>query len=179
MKEDWLGDQNLRGINLKRMQGIQNCPTIAATSDVARAFNEVSLLPDCMWIAGALDSKFRMVSWNIVGIGATPYIRPIDVFAGAIDASVKNSFLVRNEPYTSTSSESFDVELLKSLCETSTLLGYSFLDFVVVGKHFCRSVFYESKFSRDINASLGWECSRQSRKLELTNTRQRMHSIKK
>lgn len=154
--DDWPLGHPLRGLNLRRVeiQGVPHSPTVLATADIAGTFGEMTLVSDQVWVAGTLDSESRLVSWNILGKGQRPVIRPIDVFAGAIIHSGIGAFLVRNSLRGSTSlkaAEEFDRDLLETLRATGEMMGYAFLDFVVLEKNCIRSVFAEvalSEFSR-------------------------------
>lgn len=130
-----------QGVDMQKSHDISRCPTISATLDVAGVFEEMVLLKDQVWVAGALDSNFRLLCWNIVGEGSRPGIRPIDVFAGAIIHSGTGTFLVRNSPPESPTSEDFDRALLRRLLSTGALLGHTLLDFVVLERTCCRSLF--------------------------------------
>jgi len=134
-----------RGINLQHGIGISKCPVVSSTLDVAGVFDDMALLHQQVWVAGTLDLKSRLICWNMLGEGSRPVIRPIDVFAGAILNSGKGAFIVRNSPRGSLSRSlaRYDRELIDVICATGAMMGYALLDFVVLERNGCRSVFEE------------------------------------
>ena len=146
--DNWPGPHVLRGVNLQKTQGLANCPVVSATMDVAGVFEEMASLKDQVWVSGTLDSKSRLVSWNVMGEGARPLIRPIDAFSSAIINSGMGVFLVRNSPrgITSQRAKNFDRALLGTLLSTGAALGYAFLDYVVMEKSHCRSVLFNEVY---------------------------------
>lgn len=133
----------LCGVNLLRSRGIEGCPVVSSTEDVARVFEDMAILPKRVWIAGSLDLNFRLLSWNIIGEGITPVIRPIDAFAGAILNSTKSIFVVRNTSEGEVDNSTplhFDRCLLKRLQCSAHMMGYTLVDYVILSKNSGHSI---------------------------------------
>src|SRR3954467_3472144 len=92
------GELLFRGINLLHVHEISKCPIVSSTADVAGVFEDMALLHDQVWVAGTVDADSRLIVWNMLGVGSRAFIRPIDVFGGAVLNSGKGAFLVRNSP---------------------------------------------------------------------------------
>jgi DNA repair protein RadC len=132
-------------INLKKTLGLKGCPVIQRSADVAAIFKGVLRVKREVMIAGALDSKCRLIRWSLVAIGSnnSVNIRTGDVFLDAIRSGAMGIVLVHNHPSGSLEPSNEDRELTRHVKEAGCLLGYPLLDHVIVANSGFRSLMPE------------------------------------
>jgi hypothetical protein len=122
------------GENLKKKLGLEQCPLIQSASDVARAFGDLKTLDREVMVAGAIDSKCRLLCWNMLALGRSDLLimRTGDAFVGAITTAAVGIFLVHNHPSGSLEPSEEDIQLTRNVAEAGVLLGYSLFDHVIL-----------------------------------------------
>jgi hypothetical protein len=122
--------------NLKESLEAEHCPTVRTAADIAVLFEEIAQLHREVMIAGALDTKCRVLHCSLLAVGTTDHLllRVGDAFFGAIQTGASSIFLVHNHPSGSLTPSRADLELTQTVAEAGIMLGYPLVDHVVVSR---------------------------------------------
>jgi DNA repair protein RadC len=103
-------------------------------------------------IAGTLDCKSRLLSWNLLAVGSSEWliVRVGDAFADAIRMSASGVFLVHNHPSGSLEPSREDIELTRNVERAGKLLGYTLFDHVIVSKEGHRGLITAPRFNSPV-----------------------------
>lgn len=128
--------------NTRKEIGLRHCPTLLSPGDVARTFGDLVRLEREVLICAALDTRCRLVYWNLLAVGSSDRVtmRLGDAFAGAIRQSARSIILIHNHPSGSLHVSKEDVSLTRRVAEAGELLGYALLDHVILSRYGYRSV---------------------------------------
>lgn len=134
---DWL-----RGVNLKAQLGLNRCPVIRGSSDIAQIFDNIAILDREVMVSGTLDCKCRLIGWSVVAVGTNSrmLVRIGDVFSAAIRHGANSIFLAHNHPSGSPKASKDDLSLTLDVAEAGLILGYPLFDHVIISRNGFRSL---------------------------------------
>jgi hypothetical protein len=128
--------------DLKAELGQGNCPVVRSAADVACLFAYIAPLEREVMIAGSVDGQCRLMHWQVLAVGRHNRLvmRIGDAYQGAIRCCAGGVFIVHNHPSGGLTPSNEDIALTKSMAEAAFLLGYDFLDHVIVSRNGFRSL---------------------------------------
>lgn len=132
----------LRGVSLKAQLGLNRCPVIRGSSDIAQIFGNIAVLDREIMVSGALDCKCRLIGWSVVALGTNSrmLVRIGDVFNAAIRHGANSIFLAHNHPSGSPKASKDDLDLTMDVAEAGLILGYPLFDHVIISQTGFRSL---------------------------------------
>lgn len=123
-------------LDLRKSIGLKHCPPLTTGEDLARAFFAMTHLKREVVVAGAVDRRMRLVSWNVVA--PEPHdpraLRIADVFAPVMKTGGAGVVLIRNSAHAHARTSPHEFEFIRNVSEAAQLLGFTLLDYVVVSK---------------------------------------------
>jgi DNA repair protein RadC len=128
------------GVDLRAMYGIDECPIIGSSADIACAFENMAALRNEILVVGSVDCKHRMVACDVLSIGSDSRVslKIGDAFKVAVKSDGHAVFLAHNHPSGSLTPSKEDILLTNQLIEAGTLLGIPVLDHIIISsKGFC------------------------------------------
>ncbi len=86
-------------------------------------------------IAVSLDSNLKIISFEIVGIGAvtTEHIKPFEVIRSSVALNAFGVILIHNHISGDSKPDSADINFTAKMKELTTLGGLNFLDHIIIG----------------------------------------------
>ena len=126
----------LFNIDLRQEIGIANCPKINSTSDVVSVFENVAQIDHEVLISASIDSKRRLVQWNVVALGnaiRSDRLRIIDAIYGAVLSRATRIVLIQIRKKDSGSPTVEDLNISRKIARAGELLGYPVIDHVMIG----------------------------------------------
>ena len=132
---------NLRR-DVREMLGVEHCPLIRRSEDIAELFSEIGTLDREVMVAGALDVKCRLVQYELLSVGTSDHmlLRVADAFQGAMRSNASAIILAHNHPSGSLTPSDHDMDLTQRVAEAGLLLGYPLLDHVIITRNGHRSL---------------------------------------
>ncbi len=130
------------GEDLRKKLGVENCPEVQSAAQIYDAFKHIGSFDREMALVGSVDSKCRLISWNIISLGThdQSLFRIGDVFKDAIVHSAWGVFLVHNHPSGELDPSEDDLELTQNVSKAGFLMGYPLLDHVIISVNGYRSI---------------------------------------
>src|SRR5258708_603700 len=118
------------GSNLKDKRGIERCPVIRSSQDIANAFEELLSPEHETLIAGTMDGE-RLICWNLIWQATDLFApQPMDIFGAAIHHAGNAIFLVQNRKSTPANQFKF----ISKVAEAGVLLDIPLLDSVSISE---------------------------------------------
>jgi DNA repair protein RadC len=128
--------------DLKAQLGLARCPIVRSAADVARVFSNIAVLEREVMFVGAVDTKCRLLCWELLAVGTTDRLalRIGDAFTSVVHAGGSGIFLAHNHPSGSLKTSAEDYELTLKVAKAGLLLGYPLFDHVIITKNGYRSL---------------------------------------
>lgn len=132
----------LLGEDLRHKLGLENCPEVQSATQIYDAFKHIASFDRELAMVGSVDSKCRLISWNIISLGThdQSLFRIGDVFKDAIVHSAWGVFLVHNHPSGDLDPSDDDLELTRNVSKAGFLMGYPLLDHVIITTNGYKSI---------------------------------------
>jgi DNA repair protein RadC len=122
------------GVDLRRAYGIDECPIISSSADIACTFENMASLKREMMLVGAVDCKHRMVACDVLAIGSDSRVclKIGDAFKVALNSDAHAIFLAHNHPSGSLTPSEEDILLTSQFIQAGRLMGIPVLDHVII-----------------------------------------------